>query len=262
MKIKHALAALSFAAVVTLAGCSGGGDSSDPADPGAEPGASDEGAAEGEQMPEADLGDVPEVVAEVNGDEISKEEFTSFYEPQFQQQAMMAQQGGQEMDETELKTQVADQLVDNRLLIQAADEAGIEATDEDVDAILEEVAQQNGLGSADEVIAALEEQGQSEEQIREDAATQHKLDTYIAQEADIAEPTDEELRQQYDEIVEQQSQAASDGGGEEAGEQAEIPPFEEVRDQLAEEATAEQENAAATEIVSELRESADITIHL
>src|SRR5690625_747801 len=263
MKIKHALAALSFAAVVTLAGCSDAGDSEGPADPGAEPGASDQGAGQGqEQMPEADLSDVPAVVAEVNGDEISKEEFTSLYEPQFQQQAMMAQQGGQEMDETELKTQVADQLVDNRLLIQAAEEAGGEATDEDVDAILEDVAQQNGLGSADEVIAALEEQGQSEEQIREDAATQHKLDTYIAQEADIAEPSEDELRQQYDEIVEQQSQADSDGGGEGADQQAEVPPFEEVRDQLAEEATAEQENAAATEIVTELRESADITINL
>src|SRR5690625_6250702 len=87
------------------------------------------------------------------------------------------------------------------------------------------------------------------------AATQHKLDTYIAQEADIDEPSEEELRQQYDEIVEQQSQAASDGGGEGAGEQAEVPPFEEVRDQLAEEATAEQENEAANEIVTEDRKS-------
>lgn len=260
MKIKHALAALSFAAVVTLAGCSGAGDTGDPAAPGAQPGADDQEAGSGEQMPEADLSDVPDVVAEVNGDEISKEEFTAFYEPQFQQQAMMAQQGGQEMDESELKTQVADQLVDNRLLIQAAEDDGIEASDEDVDAILEDVAQQNGLGSADEVIAALEEQGQSEEDIREDAATQHQLDTYIAQEADVSEPSDEELRQQYDEIVEQQSQAASDAGGEDG--QEELPPFEDVRDQLADEAMTEQENAAATEIVTELRESADITVHL
>src|SRR5699024_10828867 len=188
MKIKHTLGALSLAAVVTLAGCSGGGDSQDPAaQPDGQSAASDGGGQQpGGEMPEADLSDVPEVVAEVNGDEISKEEFTSFYEPQYQQQAMMAQQGGQEMDETERKS-------------QAAEEAGVEATDEDVDAILEDVAQQNGLESADEVIAALEEQGQSEDQIREDAATQHKLDTYIAQEADIDEPSEEELRQQYDE---------------------------------------------------------------
>ena len=63
MKIKHALAALSFAAVVTLAGCSDAGDSEGPADPGAEPGASDQGAGQGqEQMPEADLSDVDKKV--------------------------------------------------------------------------------------------------------------------------------------------------------------------------------------------------------
>src|SRR5699024_6797291 len=146
--------------------------------------------------------------------------------------------------------------------IQAAEEAGVEATNEDVDAIREDVAQQNGLESADEVIAALEEQGQSEDQIREDAATQHKLDTYIAQEADIDEPSEEELRQQYDETVEQQSQAASDGGGEGAGEQAEGPPLGGVREPVGEGANGEQEKEAAKEIVNELRRSAELTIQL
>src|SRR5690625_5891941 len=79
MKIKHTLGALSLAAVVTLAGCSGGGDSQDPAaQPDGQPAASDGGGQQpGGEMPEADLSDVPEVVAEVNGDEISKEEFRS-----------------------------------------------------------------------------------------------------------------------------------------------------------------------------------------
>lgn len=262
MKIKHTLAALSLAAVVTLAGCSGGGEEGDPAaQPGGQPAASDGGGQQpGGEMPEADVSDVPDVVAEVNGEEISKEDFIAFYEPQFQQQAMAAQQGGQEMDETQLKTQVAEQLVDNRLLVQAAEDAGIDATDEDVDAVLEEVAQQNGMGSADEVITALEEQGQAEEDIREDAATQHLLDTYIAQEADIAEPSDEELKTQYEEMKKQsEEQQGATGGG---GEQAEIPPFEEVRDQLADQAVAEQENEVAMQKVEELRESADVTLHV
>lgn len=263
MKIKHTLAALSLAAVVTLAGCSGGSEGEDPAaaQPGGQPAASDGGGQQpGGEMPEADLSDVPEVVAEVNGEEISKADFVAFYEPQFQQQAMAAQQGGQEMEEAELKTQVADQLVDNRLLVQAAEDAGIEATDEDIDAVLEEVAQQNGMESADEVITALEEQGQAEEDIREDAATQHLLDTYIAQEADIAEPSDEELKQQYEEMKTQaEEQQGATGGGQE---QAQIPPFEEVRDQISDQAVAEQENEVATQKVEELRESADITLHV
>lgn len=263
MKIKHTLAALSFAAVVTLAGCSGGGEGEDPAaQSGGQPAASDGGGQQqpGGEMPEADVSDVPDVVAEVNDEEISKEDFVAFYEPQFQQQAMAAQQGGQETDQAELKTQVAEQLVDNRLLVQAAEDAGIEATDEDIDAVLEEVAQQNGMGSADEVITALEEQGQAEDDIRTDAATQHLLDTYIAQEADISEPSDEELKKQYEEMKKQaQEQQGAAGGG---GQQAEVPPFEEVRDQIADQAVAEQENEVATQKVQELRESADITLHI
>jgi hypothetical protein len=107
-----------------------------------------------------------------------------------QQAAMQQQTTGQEVDQDELKAQVADLLVDNELLKQAADDAGIEVSDEDVDAFLEETAQQNGLGSGDELISAMEQQGQDEEQIRSDAADQVQLDAYLEKEADITEPTD------------------------------------------------------------------------
>src|SRR5699024_9190011 len=51
----------------------------------------------GEEMdlPEPDLDDVPDVVAEVNGEEVSKDEFAEVYEQQFQQQAMQAQMSGE-----------------------------------------------------------------------------------------------------------------------------------------------------------------------
>ena len=121
----------------------------------------------------------------VNGEDISKDEFTQIYESQFQQMAMQQQSTGEEVDQAALKQQVAEQLVDNHLLLQGASEAGIEPTDEDIDATLEEIAQQNGLGSADEVVSTLEQQGMSEEDVREDAASQHMLTAYIEQEADI-----------------------------------------------------------------------------
>lgn len=41
--------------------------------------------AEQPEMPKPDLEDIPEVVAEVNGEEISKEEFETTYQAQFQQ---------------------------------------------------------------------------------------------------------------------------------------------------------------------------------
>ncbi|WP_193103230.1 SurA N-terminal domain-containing protein [Brachybacterium sp. FME24] len=262
-KLRTTFAAVSFAAIVALTGCSddqaaptgasdGGGQPPAASDGGGSPLAGSDGG--GQAAPEADVSDVPDVVAEVNGEKIAKDEFVTAYESQFQQAAMQQQSTGQEVDQTELKKQVANQLVDNRLLQQAAGDAGIEATDADIDATLEEIAAQNNMGSADEVIAALEQQGMSEEDVRSDAASQFTLTTFIEQEADVKEPTDEELKAQYDELVAQQSQAG--------GQQSEVPPFEEVKDQLAQQAVSQQQNEAATEIASGLREQGDVTVNI
>ncbi|MDN5821151.1 MAG: SurA N-terminal domain-containing protein, partial [Brachybacterium sp.] len=253
--LRRTLAAVTLTTALALTGCSGdqaaptggsdqGGQAPAASDGGDSPFAGGQGA-EQPQLPEADVSDVPDVVAEVNGEKITKDDFASVYEGQFQQAAMQQQSTGQEVDETALKQQVANQLVDNRLLLQAASEAGIEPTDEDIDATLEEVAQQNGLGSGDEVVAALEQQGMSAEDVREEAASQFTLTTFIEQEAGIEPPSDEELKTQYDQLVEQQSQAG--------GQQTEVPPFEDVKDQLAQQATSQQQNEAATTIAAELR---------
>ena len=271
--LRRTLAALTLTAALGLtAACSGGQDDPSQASDGggqaapaasdggdqAAPGASDGGGAAGDpqaqQPQEADVSDVPEVVATVNGTEITKDDFVQTYQSQYQQMAMQQQAGGQAPDEEQLKTQVAEQLVNNELLRQGAEDAGIKATDKDIDTILDEIAKQSGLGSGDEVVSALEQQGISAEQVRQDAASQFAITTYIEQEADIAEPSDEELKAQYDAMVEQQSAA---GGSAE-----EVPSFEEMKDQLAQQATMQQQNEAATEIAGKLRESGDVTINV
>lgn len=261
MRTAPTLVALAAAGLVALAGCGSGGDQPEQdgsaqaeSAPAGQEGAAPDGGAEGQpQVPEADLEGVPEVVAEVNGEEISREEFTKNYEGQLQQSAM--QSGGEEVDQDTLKKQVAQMLVDNRLLTQAAEDAGIEPTEKDVEDTLEDIAAQNGMGSADEVVSALSEQGISEDKIREDAASQFRVNTYVQQEGDIKEPTEEELRTQYDGYVEQMQS----GGG---AQQSQVPPFEEIRDQLAQEMVTQQQNAAAQEIVKGLGEDADVTINL
>lgn len=268
--LRRTIVAVTFSAAIALTGCSGdqaapsgasdGGGEQAPAasDGGGSPVAGGQGGEQ--QMPEADVSGVPEVVATVNGEKISKDEFVSAYEGQFQQAAMQQQSTGQEVDQTELKKQVANQLVDNRLLLQGASDAGIEATPENVDATLEEIAKQNGLGSADEVVAALEQQGMSEEDVRKDAASQYKLTAYIEQEADIKEPSEKELKTQYDQLVEQQK---SQGGQQaQGGQQTEVPPFDEVKEQLAQQSVTQQQNEAATTIAKDLRESGDVSITL
>ena len=140
------------------------------------------------------------------------------------------------------------------LLRQGAADAGIEATDKDIDTTLDEIAQQSGMKTGDEVVAALEQQGIDEKQVREDAASQFAIQTYIEKEADVKEPSEKELREQYDAMVEQQSQAG--GSGEE------MPSFEEMKDQLAQQATMQQQNEAATELAGTLREKGEVTINL
>ncbi|WP_221585063.1 SurA N-terminal domain-containing protein [Microbacterium sp. G2-8] len=249
MSITRPLLAVSAVAMLALTGCSAAGS-----EDGAEktPSATEN---PDSAAPKADLKGVPDVVAEVNGEEVGLEEFTTAYEGQLQQAAMTQQQTGQEVDQEALKGQVADMLVNNLLLTQAAADAGIDATDEDIDGQLQALAEQNGLESVDAVISAFDDQGVSEKEVREDAAVQAEIDQFIQGETDIAEPSDEELKKQYDALVEQ-----TKAQGEEAA--AQIPPFKEVRDQIAQQAVAEEENAAVGEILKGLKKDADVKINL
>ena len=157
-RARTALGALSVAAVLTLSACGGSGssdsdagkdaskDASSSASPSA--GASD-GAAEG---PQPDLDAIPDVVAEVNGEEVTKEEFVPIYEAAFQQAAAQAQMGGEDPDEEALRKETADNLVDTELLLQEAESRGLEVSDEAVEAELTSLAEQNGMKTADELL--------------------------------------------------------------------------------------------------------------
>ncbi|MCW1804440.1 SurA N-terminal domain-containing protein [Brachybacterium squillarum] len=266
--LRRTLAAVSLAAAVAITGCTQQSDSSGAADAG---GASDAGGQQqsqqqasdggGAQAAAPDLSDVPDPVAEVNGEKISEEDFSTSYEQQYQQAAMQQQSTGQAVDEDQLKQQVAQQLVDNLLLQQGAKDAGIEASDEDIDATLEQIGAQNGMTSADEVVKALEQQGMDEEQIRSEAAKQFTITTFIDKKAGIGDPTDEELKAAYDQMVQQQEQAAGQTG-QTGGEQAQTPAFEDVKDQLAQQVKAQKEGEAAQSIADELEKSGDVTINL
>jgi peptidyl-prolyl cis-trans isomerase SurA len=272
---RHALGAVSLTAVLALAAC-GGGQGADQSGSGQQQG-SQQSASDGgqqglqsqqDQQGKPDLSGVPDTVAEVNGDKISKDEFSQAYESQYQQATMSQQSGGQAPDEDSLKKQVADQLVDNKLLTQAADKAGIKASDDDIDSTLDTIAQQNGMKSGDEVIKALKQQGSSEKQVRQDAASQYELTAYIDKKAKISDPSEKELKQQYAQLkkqYEQAGQAQSQSGGSGAsdgGSSTQVPAFKDVKGQLAQQAKTQQEGEAATKIAQDLRKDADVKINL
>lgn len=250
-------------------GAEGGGSNSAAASQPASGGSSEGAQAAPEDgqpsMPEPDVENVPEVVATVNGEEISGEEFTTAYEGQFQQMAMQSQMSGQEMNQDEMKKQLAESMVGTELLVQDAKEQGHEASEEDINAFLEQTAESSGVASVDELLATFEEQGFSEEQIRSDAEKQVMLDQSIEQ-LDIPKPSDEELKELYDSSVAAQSEAQGGAPAEEGAEgesaEPETPSFEELKPQLEQQVTSQKENEALTKRIAELREGAEVEIKL
>lgn len=201
---------------------------------------------------EPDLEGIPDIVAVVEGDEISKADFIQTYELQFQQFAAQAQATGQPPDQDQLKKQTAESMVGARLLLQESVDRGFEASDKDVATELDSLVEQSGLGSAKELFAALEEQGTDEKTARKQLREQIKVDKLIAEEAGDVAPTDEEVKELYEQLTAQQEQT---------GGQA-LPPLDEIRSELEEQLKTQKESEVANTLVAELRKDAEVTINL
>ncbi|MBG6218303.1 hypothetical protein IWX75_002784 [Arthrobacter sp. CAN_A6] len=262
---KQWLMGLVLAGSISVAGC--GAPSEDPAAgsdtqqetpaEGSGEAADGSGAAPQEELPEPDLEGIPEVVAEVNGKQILKEKFTASYEGQFQQLAMQSQQSGQEVDQDQLKAQTADTLIGSELLVQEVEKRGIEASTEEIDASWAELVESSQLGSKEEVIAAIAEQGIDEAEVTSQVEDQVGVDKLIAEEAGDTTATEAELQALYDQVKAQQAEA----GGQE-GQETEFPAFEEARPALEEQVRGQKEADAAEALVSALREEADVVVHI
>jgi peptidyl-prolyl cis-trans isomerase SurA len=256
MRTRTALGLVAATSLLVLSACGGSGDSSADSEKDSSPSESSSASADADAGAgaEPDLDAIPDVVAEVNGEEVTKDEFVPIYEAAFAQAASQAQMGGEAPDEEQLRKQTADDLVDTELLAQEAEARGLEVSDDDVDAELTDLAEQNGMKSADELLEAVEQQGVTAEQARDQVETQVLVEQLVADENGPIEPTDKELRKLYAQAKQQQAQA---------GEQAQkIPPFAQVREQLAEQATNQEIGKVATALVEDLRADADITINL
>lgn len=256
-RIRAVLGLVTAAALLSLSACGGGGgsdaDASKSASAAPSDSASPDAGADAGAGAEPDLEGIPDVVAEVNGEEVTKDEFVPIYESQFAQAAAQAQATGEAPDEDALKKQTVDDLVSTELLAQEADARGIEVSDEAIDAELEDLAAQNQLDSADELLAAVEAQGVSADQARDQVRTQLMVEELTADEGGPLEPTDKELRTLYAQVKKQ---------AEQSGSADQIPPFAQARDQLVEQATSQKVGEIAGKLVEDLRKDAEITINL
>ncbi|WNF35095.1 SurA N-terminal domain-containing protein [Bacillaceae bacterium IKA-2] len=209
--------------------------------------------AEQMEMTEPDLEGIPDVVAEVNGKEITKEEFEIAYTGQFMQASMQSQMTGEVVDQDQLKKQIAESMIGSELLIQEANSRSFKVSEDDIEKILDELIAQNGLESKDEFMAVFKEQGMDEKEVMSLLEIQVKIDQLIASESGDIKPTDEELKELYDLMVVQQEQM----GGE-----ADIPSFDEMKPDLIKQVQRQNEAEASEILVERLRKDGDVTNNL
>ena len=250
MKRKLLIASASAITLFALAACNGETpQDSAPEDTDGAPVPGTEEQGEMPEMPEPDVDDVPDVVATVNDTELTGEDFVTLYQVQFQQMAMQAQMTGEEPDQEQLRSQTLNSMIDSELLVQDATERGYEATDDEVNEMLEQTAQSNQMESVDQLFDQFAEQGITEEQLRNDAQTQLLVEELIANDIEVAEPTDDEVEALYE-----QMNAGAEGG--------EDLSLEEIRPELETQIREQNQSQAVGAHVEDLREGADVQTNM
>lgn len=150
-------------------------------------------------------------------------------------------------DQEGVEREVLEQMIREILLLDAADEEGIQVSEEEVDEEFNIILEQFPDRSVLE--AQLEELQMTEEQLRSDLKNQLIIDKYfgkIAEDRGI-EVTEEEMRAFFDQINTE----------EEAG-----LVYEEIKDQIASHLRSEKISEIVDEVVEELRERAGVEVLL
>ncbi len=185
-------------------------------------------------------------VAVVNGEEIKQEELDG----RIEQVALAYEQQGMELDKKknsdmykQVEKQALNQLVDSKLLLQAANESGIEADEKKVNKSMEDI--KANLGENYE--KTLKKYNLTEKELKEQVAAEMKIQTYISKNTEEVTVTDEEAKKVYDE---------------QAGKQEGMPPFEEVKDSLKAQLVQQKQNEQTTLLVEKLRKKGEVEIKI
>lgn len=254
MNKKKMLAALALVGSLSLVTACGSGGSDEAANSSQAP-SSQSGSQQA--APSPDLKSVPDVVATVNGHDITKDEFAQLYKSQFQQAAMQAQMSGQDMsDQTQLKKQAAEAMVGSELLMQHAEKAGLKASKAELDKALGDAAKQNQMSSKD-FLAAVEKQGMDRKAIDKALKQQVEIGKVIEKEAGPFTASEKELKAAYQQAKEAQSQQ---GGA--SGSAAAMPEFKDVKPQIEDQVVEQKKAQAADALAQKLRKDADVKINI
>lgn len=195
--------------------------------------------AETESVPTVEITDeekLPndEVVAVINGNEVTGEVYNLVYAQLKLQSSYM----GEETDIEEVKEATMESLIDREIVYQQAKEEGIEITKEVAESEFTTMKEEN-----EETLQTLLDQYQiTEDGFKEQLRFELTMNEYLTQEIKVS-VSDEEVQEFYDEAKE---------------EDGEIPEFDEVKDQIKANMREEKTILALQEKVDEVKETAEI----
>ena len=187
-----------------------------------------------------------DIVAVVNGEEVSRTQFEAFKSQVIAQQGIDTASLDAET-EGQLEAQIVDDLISQAVLRQAVAASGAAAPQEEVDARIEATKTQLGGEEAfGEVLAA---EGLSEEGLRTQISSQLATQTYLEQELNLSSITasDEEVEAAYTQAATQDER---------------IPPLEDVRPQVEQSVVQQKQQSVLAQFINQLRTEADIEVLL
>ncbi|MFC2947872.1 SurA N-terminal domain-containing protein [Virgibacillus sediminis] len=176
-----------------------------------------------------------ESVVKVNDSEVTGEKYNPIY---LQVKTTMQQSGEDISDKEKIKDLTLDLLVEQELILQDAERAGIEVTEEEVEQEYANIKEQSG----DQLPAMLEQFQLTEEQFKSQLSDDLVTTKYMESELDV-EVTDEEVEEMYNQLK---------GQNEDVGELKELE--EPIRQQL----RSQKEQEQLMTKVEELKKEADV----
>jgi hypothetical protein len=193
-----------------------------------------------------------DAIARVNGTAITRTEYDQQYR---QTMAVLNSMGGGEqlndpMFATQLRESLVNDLVNAELLYQAAVAAGIEVSEEEVEAEYQATVMQ--VGGAEALATQLAVIGLNEASLRTLIRRQMVIEGHLDEELDFRNVaiSESEIRQFYDDFV----------GGGNMPEGAEAPSLEDVSPQIEQQLAQERSTELVENYLVQLRESAEVEV--
>ncbi len=241
---KMKLMALPLSLLLLLGACSSEDKAEEPSAP-AESEAVPETAAD-EPATDLDLPAADDVVVIVNGEEIKGTVYNSVAR---QLESSVATQG-KKADDPEVAEQVKEQaisvIVGNKLVIQDAIEKGHEVDEEVLEQRFEDL--KNQFENEEQMNVALKRTGFTLDDMKQQLREQLIYESYLADEIEGAEVTDEDLKEAYQGYVD-----STEG---------ETPEFEEMKPMIRQSLEDQNEKQAVYDRIEELREAAEVEVKI